>query len=92
MGKDVILGISPTLAGRLEELAQLRRGSTVDILVVVDPVISTTLGDNDFGVGKVIQLIRGTTVGCMRFRVDIALRSDEPGAPSPSAMLFLVER
>lgn len=51
----------------------------VDILVVVDTEIATEPGV-EFGVGSVIQLIRATGVGCMRFRVDIALRVNE--APS----------
>jgi hypothetical protein len=45
----------------------------VDILVVVDTEISTDPG-NSFGVARVIELIRNTAIGCMRFRVDIALR------------------
>ena len=48
----------------------------VDILVVVDTEISTA-ASNSFGVATVIDLIRNTQVGCMKFRVDIALRSDE---------------
>ena len=51
----------------------------VDILVVVDTEIATTPGVG-FGIGSVIELIRGTRVGCMRFRVDIAERSG--GAPN----------
>jgi hypothetical protein len=46
----------------------------VDILIVVDTEISTDPA-NDFGIASVIALIRSTKIGCMRFRVDIALRS-----------------
>lgn len=49
----------------------------VDILVVVDTEIATVPGV-EFGIGSVIQLIRSTSVGCMIFRVDIALRNEEP--------------
>lgn len=49
----------------------------IDILVVVDTEIATEPGSG-FGVGYVIELIRGTSVGCMRFRVNIALRNGEP--------------
>ena len=47
-----------------------------DILVVVDTSISVD-PSNDFGISSVIDLIRNTQVGCMRFRVDIALRNGE---------------
>lgn len=46
----------------------------VDILIVVDTEIATQPGVG-FGVGSVIELLRGAAVGCMRFRVDIAQRS-----------------
>ncbi len=48
----------------------------VDILVVVDTEIATIPGV-EFGIGSVIELIRNTTVGCMHFHVDIALRNGE---------------
>ena len=48
----------------------------VDILVVVDTEIST-VPNVGFGIGSVIEHIRNAAVGCMRFRVDIALRSNE---------------
>ena len=47
-----------------------------DILIVVDTSISVD-PSNDFGISQVIDLIRNTQVGCMRFRVDIALRNGE---------------
>ena len=48
----------------------------VDILIVVDTNISVD-PSNDFGIASVIDLIRNTQVGCMKFRVDIALRNGE---------------
>lgn len=50
----------------------------VRILVVVDEGIGLEPGPGAFGVERMITLMRGTTVGCMRFSVDIARRS--PGA------------
>ena len=51
----------------------------VDILVVVDGSISTSPANN-FGIARVIELIRNSKMGCMRFRVDIARRGT--GAPT----------
>ena len=60
--------------------------SRVRILVVVDTEVNTVPGQG-FGVGSVIELIRGSRVGCIRFDVDIALRSNETPSivASPSA-------
>jgi hypothetical protein len=55
------------------------RSHYTNILVVVDTAIKFDPSD-DFGISSVIELIRGAEVGCMRFRVDIALRNGE--APS----------
>lgn len=55
----------------------------VDILVVVDGGISTTPA-NDFGIARVIALLRNTKIGCMRFRVDIARRGTGTPAINPS--------
>ena len=54
----------------------------VDILMVVDTEISTDPA-SDFGIASVIAELRATKIGCMRFRVDIALRS--PGAQGVNA-------
>ncbi|PPD36306.1 MAG: hypothetical protein CTY21_08300 [Methylomonas sp.] len=43
-------------------------------MIVVDTQIATQPGVG-FGIGSVIELLKNTTVGCMRFRVDIAQRS-----------------
>jgi len=68
--------INPVLADHLADFLKpvLRLNTMVDILVVVDTAISTVPGGG-FGVGRVIELIRASGVGCMRFRVDIALRN-----------------
>ena len=70
--------ISPEFKPALESLmVPWRFKNNVDILVVVDTGISYTPGSN-FGVGTVIEHVRDTKVGCMRFRVDIALRNGQP--------------
>jgi hypothetical protein len=48
----------------------------VDILVVVDTEISID-PSGGFGIASVIDLIRSSVVGCMHFRVDIALRNGD---------------
>lgn len=60
----------------IDALKLWRLNTYVDILVVVDTEISTDPAD-DFGIASVIELIRNSKVGCMRFRVDIALRNGE---------------
>ena len=47
----------------------------VDILIVVEENISIHPG-NTFGIAGVIELLRNTVVGCMNFRIDVALRND----------------
>ncbi len=70
----------------IDWLRPWRLKTYVDILIVVDTEISVS-PVNSFGIASVIELLRDTQVGCMRFRVDIALRSDEPFSrlSSPSA-------
>lgn len=71
------LNIAETFRWPVTDLAiKWKLKTYVDILVVVDTEIATEPGVG-FGVGSVIELIRGTQVGCMRFRVDIALRNGE---------------
>lgn len=71
------LDIAQIFKPPLAELAVKWRFKTyVDILVVVDTEIATEPGVG-FGIGSVIELIRAARVGCMRFRVDIALRNGE---------------
>jgi hypothetical protein len=60
----------------IDWLKPWRMKTCVDILIVVDTEISIS-PSNDFGISSVIDLLRTTTVGCMKFNVDIALRSNE---------------
>ena len=60
----------------IDALKLWKLNTYVDILVVVDTEISTTPA-NGFGIASVIELIRNSAVGCMRFRVDIALRNED---------------
>jgi hypothetical protein len=55
---------------------------TARILVVVDPSIAVAPVPNGFGISRVIELIRNTRIGCLRFRVDIAQR----GLGSPAVV------
>ena len=72
------LQINPRYLAILEsEYYRLRFKTVVRILVVTDTEISTHPGPN-FGVGTVVELIQNSTVGCMSFSVDIALRSAAP--------------
>jgi hypothetical protein len=78
----------------LDALRPIRLFTYVDILIVVDTEIDTTPGVG-FGIGSVIELLRATKVGCMRFRVDIAERSGgtpavvaSPGAFQPKYTAF----
>ena len=61
---------------------------TARILVVVDPSIAVAPVPNGFGISRVIELIRNTRVGCLRFQVDIAQRGlGSPGvvtSPAPT--------
>jgi hypothetical protein len=80
--KPEILDIHPVFDPPIRDLVSKWKIKTyVDILVVVDGGVLT--GQNSgFGVGRVIDLIRNTRIGCMRFRVDIARRSyDEDAIP-----------
>lgn len=60
----------------IDALKPWKLNTYVDILVVVDAEISTD-PTIEFGIASVIELIRNSAVGCMRFRVDIALRNGE---------------
>ena len=63
----------------IEQLRTWRLKTYVDILIVVDTEISLA-AVNSFGIATVIDLLRTTQVGCMKFRVDLAVRSDVPFA------------
>ena len=60
----------------IDVLKPWRMKTYVDILVVVEENISINLA-NDFGIAAVGDLIRNSAVGCIRFRVDIALRNGD---------------
>lgn len=83
--KDVV--IHPEFQGRIIDwLKPWRLKTYVDILIVVDTEISIS-PSNSFGIASVIELLRSTQVGCMKFRVDIALRNTDPFTvvPAPTA-------
>ena len=61
----------------IDALKPWKMNTYVDILVVVDTEIVIDPAVDDFGIASVIDLIRNSTVGCMRFRVDIALRNGD---------------
>jgi hypothetical protein len=67
----------------IEALRPWRMKTYVDILIVVDTEISVS-PLNGFGIASVIELIRNSAVGCMRFRVDIALRNGETASVVPA--------
>ena len=86
--------INPLYERPLAELLKPFLFKTADILIVVDPSIATEPGV-DFGIGTVIELLRQTYVGCLRFRVDIAQRAlgtptvaPNPGAYEPKYTAF----
>jgi hypothetical protein len=55
----------------------IKKRSVARILIVVDTEISLAPGVT-FGIERVIRLLRESTVGCMRFTVDVGLRSAVP--------------
>lgn len=63
-------------------LHNLFRKAVIKILIVTDTEISIS-DTGGFGVGRLVRLLRATTVGCTRFEVDIAVRN--PGAFSENA-------
>lgn len=77
--------ISNAYRGYVSEIFErFWRVSRVKILVVVDTEISLTASPGAFGVGRVVELIRGASVGCMRFDVTLARRSAAPPGVNPS--------
>lgn len=72
------------VGGFRKELALFRR---VKILIVVDTEISLTPDATAFGIGRVIELLRSTAVGCTNFSVTLARRSGGGLVinPSPAA-------
>ncbi|MDH4392967.1 MAG: hypothetical protein QE285_16290 [Aquabacterium sp.] len=87
--KDI--AIHPAFHDRIVDwLKPWRLKTCVDILIVVDEEIriDPSMPGGDFGIASVINLLRTTHVGCMRFRVDIALRNAQPftvvASPAPT--------
>lgn len=77
------VAINPRLKSRfIGWLKPWRLKTCVDILIVVDEEIR--FDGAPFGIASVIELLRTTKVGCMKFNVDIALRSNETFAVDPS--------
>lgn len=75
----------PAFAGYLKQWLHRR----VKLLVVVDEEIGLSANPGDFGVGRVIRLLRESSVGCLGFEVDIARRSlgalsEDTAAPATS--------
>ncbi|HEX9002080.1 MAG TPA: hypothetical protein VGB07_19385 [Blastocatellia bacterium] len=70
---DFIPDIYRDFVGRFRKEFLLHR--RVRILIVVDTEISLTPGPNAFGIGRVIELLRSTAVGCTNFAVTLARRS-----------------
>lgn len=65
---------------------RFRLYTTVKILVVVDGSISLTESPSGFGLGRVIRLLRESSIGCQRFRVDLARREGATATvPDPAA-------
>lgn len=72
----------------VRDLFKLYR-KTVKILIVVDGGISLTEGPSAFGVGRVMRLLRESSVGCQNFVVDTARRENSvTGAPTYSNFRF----
>ena len=83
-------GVSDVYAPVLEELRdRFRLHAVQKILVVVDGGISLTEAPSAFGVGRVIRLLRESTIGCTRFQVHTARRNNSvAGAPDYTNFRF----
>ncbi|HMI82876.1 MAG TPA: hypothetical protein VK550_02225 [Polyangiaceae bacterium] len=80
---DVTRGVSDVYIEAVSELSKaFRRQTTIKILVVVDGSVSLTEDTEGFGVGRIVRLLRESTVGCTRFEVDTARRDGDAGAPT----------
>lgn len=66
----------------LDKVFRLR--TTIRILIVVDGFISLTESPSGFGIGRIVRLLRESTVGCMRFHVDLARRDGSTPATNPN--------
>ena len=59
------------------------RNPNIRILVVVDSEISIA-ENGGFGVGRMIKLLRETTVGCTSFKVEVAIRDQRSFSDTPN--------
>lgn len=81
---DPELLVHPVFDPAIKELLKKWRPvRTARILIVVDPSIAVAPVPGGFGISRVIELIRNTRIGCLRFRVDIAQRG--LGTPAVAA-------
>lgn len=77
---DVARGVSDVYTKVIADLYKIIRLRTrVRILVVVDGSISLTEAPSGFGVGRIVRLLRETSVGCKYFTVDTARRGGSGG-------------
>jgi hypothetical protein len=89
---DVARSISDVYIKAIDDLHELfHRHTTIKILVVLDGGISLTEGSSVFGVGRVVRLLRETTIGCTRFLVDTARRENNAGG-APTYVNFRFDR
>lgn len=56
----------------------------IRILVVVDGSVGTTDAAQGFAIGKVVELLRSTNVGCTSFTVDMAIRDSQNFSDNPT--------
>jgi len=87
---DVARGVSDVYIKAISDLSKVfRLRTTIKILVVVDGGISLTEAPSGFGAGRIVRLLRESTIGCTRFEVDTARReNDNAGAPNYSDFRF----
>ncbi len=88
--RDRPLSVSEVYAPAFEKLHEaIRLRTRLRILVVVDGGIELTEAPSAFGVGRVIRLLRESSVGCTRFTVDTARRNGSTaGSPTYTGFRF----
>lgn len=81
---DIARGVSDVYIKAISDLSKVfRLWTTTKILVVVDGDISLTEDTLGFGVGRIVRLLRESTIGCTPFEVDTARRENNKfGAPT----------
>lgn len=79
------LAVTDVYKPAVSELHDLfRRRSTIRILIVADNNISFTEAPSGFGVGRVVRLLRESSIGCTRFTVDLARRDSVAPSTNPT--------